>query len=73
MSVRQRALLIGGVAGALIGVAAAFLYVKANEERIAAVEAGSGGSAIRITPASGLAIGLSVIGLLRQIVGLGKD
>jgi hypothetical protein len=73
MKVQQKVLIIGGVAGALIGLGAAFLYLKANEGRIAAVEAGEAESLTRVKPGEALSIGLTVIGLLRQIVGLGQS
>jgi len=69
---QQKALLFGGLAGALIGLAAAFLYVKSNEERIAAAEAGDEKAMGKVSPGEALAVGLSVVGLLRQIVGLGQ-
>ena len=40
MKTREKLLIAGGIAGALLGVAAAFLYLKANESQIAAAEAG---------------------------------
>ena len=72
MKFEHKALLIGGVAGALIGLTAAFLYVKANEDQIAAVEAGKAESVSRISPGEGLAVTLAVVTLLRQIVGMGS-
>lgn len=73
MKVQQKVLIIGGLAGALIGLGAAFLYLKANEGRIAAVEAGEVQSLGKVKPGEALSIGLAVIGLLRQIVGLGQS
>jgi hypothetical protein len=73
MKVQHKVLIIGGVAGALIGLGAAFLYLKANEGRIVAVEAGEAESLARVKPGEALSIGLTVIGLLRQIVGLGQS
>jgi hypothetical protein len=72
MKFQHKALLMGGIAGALIGLAAAFLYVKANEGRIAAVEAGEAGSVGEISPREALSVGLSIVGLVRQIAGLGQ-
>ena len=72
MKVQHKVLIIGGIAGALIGLGAAFLYLKANEGRIAALEAGEVNSLARVKPGEALSIGMAVIGLLRQIVGIGK-
>jgi hypothetical protein len=68
---RQRVLLFGGLAGLLIGLAAAFLYLKNNEDRIAAVEAGDEDALNKITPVQGISVGMTVIGLVKQIVSLG--
>lgn len=73
MKFQHKVLLAGGLVGALIGLAAAFLYVKNNQERIASVEAGEIESVGRLSPAQGISIGMSVIGLLRQIVSLGQE
>jgi hypothetical protein len=72
MKFEHKALLIGGVAGTLIGLTAAFLYVKANEDQIAAVEAGEAEAVSKISPGEGLAVTLALIALLRQIVGMGS-
>ena len=71
MKFEHKALLIGGVAGTLVGLAAAFLYLKANEDQIAAIEAGEAEAMKKISPGEALAVGLSLITLLRQIVGMG--
>lgn len=71
MKLRQRVLIAGGIAGALLGLAAAYLYIKANEPRIAAVEAGEAGSVAEVSPKEAVTVGLSILGLLRQIVSLG--
>ncbi len=72
MKFQHKALLVGGIAGALLGLAAAFLYVKANEGRIAAVQAGEADSVGQISPREALSVGLTIVGLVRQIVGLGQ-
>jgi hypothetical protein len=72
MKVQQKVLLIGGLAGVLLGLAAAFLYLKAHEGQVAAVEAGDAGSVGKVSPGDALSIGLSVVNLLRQIVNLGQ-
>ena len=72
MKFQHKMLLLGGIAGALIGLAAAYLYVKSNEGQIAAVEAGEAESVAKISPREALGVGLSVVNLIRQIVGMGQ-
>ena len=62
-------MLLGGIAGALIGVGAAYLYVRS-------VDAEQGGLALTprpVKPTAAVSVGLSVLGLLRQIANLGMD
>lgn len=72
MKFEQKVLLIGGVAGALIGVAAAYLYVKNNEEQVAAVKEGRSERMAKVSPREALGVGMSLVALIRQIVGLGQ-
>lgn len=72
MNVRQKLLIMGGVAGALVGVVAAFLYIKANEGRVAAVEAGTAERVGEISPGEAISVGLSLLGVLRLIAELGQ-
>jgi hypothetical protein len=72
MNVRQKLLIVGGVAGALVGVVAAFLYIKANEGRVAAVEAGETEQVGEISPGEAISVGLSLLGVLRLISELGQ-
>jgi hypothetical protein len=72
MKFEQKALLMGGVAGALIGLAAAYLYIKSNEGQIAAAQAGDTEALTKVSPREALGVGLSVVSLVRQIVGLGQ-
>lgn len=68
MNVRTRVLIVGGVLGALLGVGAAYLYLRSTpvqvdekgRERLPAVQ-----------PGRALAIGLSMLTVLKQITGLG--
>jgi len=62
---RRNASLIGAIAGAIIGVLAAQMFVRAAEK-----EAEESGEALSITPAKGLQIGVLVMGLLRQLSNL---
>jgi hypothetical protein len=72
MKYEHKVLLIGGVAGALLGLAAAFLYVKSNEEQIIAVREGRAEEMNKIAPREALGVGLSLVTLLRQIVVMGQ-
>ena len=72
MKYEQKVLLIGGVAGALLGLAAAFLYVKNNEEQVAAVNEGRTEMVAKVSPREALGVGMSLVALIRQIVGLGQ-
>jgi len=72
MKFEQKVLLAGGIAGLLVGVVAAFLYIKANEGRIAAVEAGEADEVNQVSPGEAMTVGLSLLGLLRQIANLGQ-
>jgi gas vesicle protein len=61
---RRRAMIIGGLVGSLLGVAAAYLFVRAAEE--------SGeGSRERIATGDAVKVGVSVMSLVRQIAELG--
>ena len=72
MKYRQKVMIAGGLTGALIGLAAAFLYVKANEPQISAVEAGDADEVNKVSPGEAMTVGLSLLGMLRQIANLGQ-
>lgn len=65
MSPKSRALVVGGVVGALMGVLAGLMYYNANvaidEEGGEQLESPSAGTAVRL--------GLSVLAFLRSISG----
>jgi len=69
---QQKVLIAGGVAGALLGLAAAFLYVKANESQIAFLENGEADAVNKVSPGEAMTVGLSLLGMLRQIANLGQ-
>lgn len=77
MGSRTRALIIGGVAGAALGVAAAWLFLHSVEEEkeVLAVEgAGEEVVALRSIGAGQVVrLGVSILGVLRQIVDLGRQ
>ena len=69
MNVRTRILAVGAVAGALLGALAAYLYLRSvsvelddeGHDRLPSVH-----------PGKAIAVGLSTLTLMRQIVGLGQ-
>jgi hypothetical protein len=70
MNLRTRVMIIGGVLGALLGVSAAYLYVRSvpievdeeGRQRLPAIQ-----------PGKALAVSLGVLTVLRQITGLGPS
>jgi hypothetical protein len=69
VNLRMRVLIVGGVIGALVGVGAAYLYLRAapievdaeGKERLPAIQ-----------PGKALGAGLGVLTAIRQIVGLSQ-
>lgn len=58
---RTKSLLLGGALGALLGIIAAYVYVNATDKADKTPE---------IRPAEAVAVGLAILGVLRQIAGL---
>ena len=76
MGSRTLVLVIGGVAGAALGVAAAWLFMRSveEEETLAIEGAAEGAVASRsIGAGSVVRLGISILGVLRQIVDLGRE
>jgi hypothetical protein len=76
MGSRTRTLIIGGLAGAALGVAAVWLFMRSVEEdeALAIEEAGEGAVAPRtIGVGQVVRLGVSILGVLRQIVDLGRE
>jgi hypothetical protein len=75
MGSRTKALIIGGVAGAALGVAAVWLFMRSvEEEALAMEEAGEEAVAPRsIGVGPMVRLGVSILGVLRQIVDLGRQ
>lgn len=60
---KAKALIIGGVTGALLGMATAYLLAQRAEREGAQLKLGAG---------EGLRIGMLVMGMLRQVAGLAE-
>ncbi len=61
---RMRTFIIGGLAGALFGVAAAYIYVRSFEKR---------GEPPELAPSDAVGLGLTALGLLRQIASVNEE
>lgn len=58
---KRNALILGGVIGAVVGIAAAQMLVR---------EAERDGNETALTPGKGLQLGMLVLGMLRQLTSL---
>ena len=69
MNLKTRVMVIGGVLGALLGVGAAYLYMRSIP-----IEEGEEGRQRlpAIQPSKALAVSLGVLTVLKQIAGLGQ-
>jgi hypothetical protein len=65
MNARSKALIAGGAIGALVGLLAAWIYVRDLAE-----EGEQESQVPGIAPGEALKLGLTTLGLLRQIAGL---
>jgi hypothetical protein len=72
VSLRTRFVLIGALAGALLGATAAWAYTKAHEDRLPG--AGQAGPRLRLQtgPAEYVKVGMALLTLVRQIADLLK-
>lgn len=68
---KNRTMIAGGVLGALLGVGAAMLYVRSEEEAMEEDYA-KGPQRKSIPPVALLPIAISILGVLRQIGGLAE-
>ena len=62
---RSRAMLAGGIIGSLVGVGAAYLYVRSSEE------ASADGSPRKLKTGEAVRLGVALTAILRQIAELG--
>jgi hypothetical protein len=65
MNTRNKALIVGGTIGALVGLLAVWIYIRDLPE-----EEGQEAALPGIAPGDTLKLGLGILGLLRQIAGL---
>jgi hypothetical protein len=61
---RLKAFVVGGVVGALFGLASAYIYVRSYEKR---------GEAPDLAPSDAVGLGLTALGLLRQVAALNEE
>ena len=64
MDWRMKAFVVGGLIGALFGLASAYIYVRSFEKR---------GEAPELAPSEAVGLGLTALGLLRQIASLNEE
>jgi hypothetical protein len=62
---KRKAMIIGAVGGALVGLLAARVFIRSAED-----EAAESGKELALSPSKGLQIGVLVMGLLRQLSNL---
>lgn len=69
MNLRTRILLLGGIAGALLGVTVAYLYLRS-----APIQVDESGKEHlpAISPSEAVRVGLGILTAIRQIIGLGQ-
>jgi hypothetical protein len=60
---KMKAVIVGGVMGALVGIGAAYLYIRNIEEA---------GEAPHLATTDAMSIGVSLVSLVKQIANLGN-
>lgn len=70
MSLRTRVMIVGGIVGALLGVSAAYLYLRSTPVE---VDAEGRERLPALQPGKALTVGLGVMTVLKQITGLGRS
>ncbi len=63
MDWRMRTFVVGGLVGALFGLASAYIYVRSVERR---------GEPPELAPSDAVGLGLTALGLLRQIATINE-
>lgn len=69
---RNKAILIGGVVGAVLGATAAWAYTQAQESKVASGASSGQQLRFRAGPSDYVKVGMSLLSLLRQITDLLK-
>lgn len=70
MNLRVRVMIIGSVVGALLGVGAAYLYLKSTPVE---VDAGGRERLPAIHPGKAITVALGLLTVVKQITGLGRS
>lgn len=73
MSSRNKAIIIGGVTGAVLGAVAAWAYVQAQESKTPAGASQPGQLRLQAGASDYVKVGVSLFALLRQITDLLKQ
>lgn len=60
---KMKAILVGGVVGALVGIGAVYLYIRNIEEA---------GESPRLATRDAMSIGVSLVSLIKQIANMGN-
>jgi len=68
---KNKTVIAGGVLGTLLGIGAAMLYVRAEEERLGQ-ERAAGPQHKPVPPSALLPIAIGVLGVLKQVSGLAE-
>jgi len=61
---RTRAFVVGGIVGAMFGLASAYIYVRAAEKH---------GTTPELTPSDAVGLGLTALGLLQRIATINEE
>jgi hypothetical protein len=61
---RTRAFVVGGIVGAMFGLASAYIYVRAAEKR---------GTTPELTPSDAVGLGLTALGRLQRIATINEE
>ncbi len=69
---RNKAILIGGVVGAVLGATAAWAYAQAQESKVTSGVSSGQQLRLRAGPSDYVKVGMSLLSLLRQITDLLK-
>lgn len=72
VSSRNKAILIGGAVGAVLGATAAWAYAQAQESKASSAASSGRQARLRAGPSDYVKLGMSLLTLLRQVTDLLK-